>query len=376
MTSAVQTTNRLVLEEIHSRLGATMKLEDGWSVPASYGDKAAEYDAVRKQGVGLLDLSARGRLLVTGSEAVAFLNGLITNDLKTLAENRWMPAAFPNVQGRLVASVRVIRTADEIRNDKPSPRFLLDTEARTHQSVLSSLNRFTFAGDFQVTDLTGQFSLLSVQGKRASELIATVLGEAGEIEPNEVRELPWRDALITLWRATHTAEDGFDLLVANEDAETLWQAVVEAGARPIGFEALEVLRIEAGQARYGVDMDESNVVSETNLDEAISFTKGCYIGQEIIARIKYRGHVAKKLTGLIFDSEVEIQAGVKIYSEDEKEIGRLTSATFSPVLRRTIALGYVKYDYLEPGTRVVALAQESRISATVSKLPFIGGELV
>jgi len=154
----------------------------------------------------------------------------------------------------------------------------------------------------------------------------------------------------------------------------LWQALTNAGARPLGFDAFETLRIETGQPRYTIDMDETNVVSETNLDDAISYTKGCYIGQEIVARIKYRGHVAKKLTGLLFERGVSVQGGAIIRSLDEKEIGRITSVTLSPHLGRTIALGYVRYDYLAAGTTLKVAAADTEFSATVTELPFVRGE--
>jgi folate-binding protein YgfZ len=362
-----------VLDEVHANLGATMKLQNGWLVPASYGNTSAEYAAVRIKGAGLIDLSSRGRLLVSGSEAVSFLNGLITNDMKTLDENRWMPAAFLNVQGRLIASVRVIRVLDEIRSGKAVPRFLIDTEPATHNAVLSGLNRFTLAGDFRVIDLTDEMSLLSIQGKEASPVVRAVLGETAEMEEYQSRQLKWLSGMVFLFRATHTAEDGFDLVVNAQDTKTLWEALLQAGARPFGFDTLEVLRIEAGQPRYGIDMDETNVVSETNLDDAVSFTKGCYIGQEIIARIKYRGHVAKKLSGVIFDEGAQIEPGVKMLSRDDKEIGRVTSVSFSPTLNRTIALGYLKYDYLAPGTNMKAVSGESRFPARVTELPFVRG---
>ena len=184
------------------------------------------------------------------------------------------------------------------------------------------------------------------------------------------------DSNVSIIRATHTAEDGFDLFVDVSNAQNLWDLLAKAGAQPVGADASETLRIEAGIPRYGIDMDETNVVTETNLDDAVSFTKGCYIGQEIIARIKYRGHVAKKLAGLTFDStgsEIELDRGAKIFSTDDKEIGRLTSVTFSPHLKRTIALGYVKYDYLAPGTRVIVAMGEQKCSSEVVELPFIHG---
>jgi folate-binding protein YgfZ len=297
-----------------------------------------EYAAVRDGGVGLIDLSTRGRISVGGSEAITFLNGLITNDLKTLEENRWMPAAFANVQGRLLAAVRVLKRANDI---------LLDTEAVTREKVLKLIERFTLAGDFKVADLTDVTALISIQGRGASELTAEAI-----IVP-----------------ATHTAEKGFDILIDAEQKTTLWQSLVDAGATPVSERVQEVLRIEAGIARYGIDMDETNVVTETNLDDAVSYTKGCYLGQEIIIRIKHRGHVAKKLTGLKFQTDQAIESGALIRSADDKEIGRVTSAAFSPKLETTVGLGYVRYEYLTPGTPVVV----NGVAATTHELPIVRG---
>jgi tRNA-modifying protein YgfZ len=353
------------LNEVHRRLGAVLTESDGWSLPVSYGDVLLEYATVREGGAGLIDLSSRGRLLVSGSEAVQFLNGLITNDMKTLAEDQWMPAVFPNVQGRLIASVRVVHTP---------AGYLIDTEPATHQRVLQTVARFTMAGDFHVADLTAEVAELSLQGARAAEILRVVLGEAAaKIDRFAVAFVHFRSNQVTIIRATHTAEDGFDLFVEARSAASLWEALSAAGARPVGFEAFEILRIEAGQPRYGIDMDETNVVSETNLDDAISYTKGCYIGQEIVARIKYRGHVAKKLIGVLFEQEVNVEAGATIRSVDDKEIGRITSVTLSPNLGRTVALGYVKYDYLASGTSVDVVSGDSEFAAKVATLPFVGG---
>jgi len=325
-----------------------------------------EYSAVREGGAGLIDLSLRGRLLVSGSEAVLFLNGLITNDMKTLVANSWMPAVFPNVQGRLLAAVRIIHRADG---------FLIDTEAATFETVATLLQRFTLAGDFRVTDLTTATATLSLQGRNASQIILQALGEtSAHVARQGVATAPLEQGgKVTVIRATHTAEDGFDLFVNANEVQALHESLTKGGAQPVGAEALEVLRIEAGIPRYGVDMDETNVVTETNLDEAVSFTKGCYIGQEIIARIKYRGHVAKKLTGLIFESQAALVSGAKVSSMDDKEIGRVTSTAFSPRLNRTVALGYVKYDYLAPGTSVKVVSAEKELPAEVAELPLIRG---
>ena len=367
------------LDQTHTRLGAEMRIQDGWSVPGSYGDVLFEYAAVREGGAGIIDLSARGRILVSGSEAVQFLNGLITNDMKTLAANSWMSAAFPNVQGRLIASVRVVRLKDERTDRNVCPTFLIDTEPATHERVLKIIERFTLAGDFRVTDITRQTALLSVQGGKSAGTVGSVLGEeAAGIAANRAIQIRRQQSDVadligdvTVIRTTYTAADGFDLIVNSDQAGSLWDALQSAGARPVGYDALEILRIEAGLPRYSVDMDETNVVTETALDDAVSYTKGCYVGQEIIARIKYRGHVAKKLSGLAFEQAVKVEVGAAIKSADGKEVGRITSVTYSPHLGRTIALGYLKYDYLAPDTSVKISAGDEVLLAQVTELPFV-----
>src|SRR5215813_6108683 len=332
------------------------------SAPVTDESISRAYKAVRDGGAGLIDLSKRGRILVSGSEAVMFLNGLITNDMKTLDANSWMTAAFPNVQGRLLAVVRILHRLDG---------FLLDTEQATRQKVVHLLDRFTLAGDFRVTDVSELTSMFSLQGRQAADIVRTTFGEgAAGTERHCISVAQLGSADVTLIRATHTAEDGFDLLVSAQDSGELHQALSKAGALLVDDETTEILRIEAGIPTYGVDMDESTVVTETNLDDAVSFTKGCYLGQEIIVRIKHRGHVAKRLTGIICEGHADIEGGVKILSIDDKEIGRVTSSAFSPELNRTIALGYVKYDYLTPGTKVKV---SNEISAEVAQLPFVRG---
>lgn len=322
----------------------------------------SDYSVVRDGGAGLIDLSSRGRIRVSGSEATMFLNGLITNDVKTLAENRWMPAAFPTVQGRLIGAVRIARGKDS---------FLIDTDAESHEAVLKTISRFTLAGDFHVRDVTSETLLLSIQGKRAVEVVENVFATSvSDLPRNGLVELEWQNTPVTIIRATHTAEDGFDVVIDSVHSTAVREALVKAGAQPVGEDTFETLRVEAGIARFGRDMDETNVVTETNLDDAVSYTKGCYVGQEIIVRIKHRGHVAKKLTGLRLETDGKIEPGTLIKSTDGAEIGKVTSTTFSPKLGNTIALGYVRYEYLAADTNVMV---DEGIAATVTELPFVRG---
>ena len=305
-----------------------------------------EYEAVRDGGAGMIDLSwSRGRIRVSGSEATMFLNGLMTNDMKTLAANRWMPAVFPTVQGRLIGAVRVIRGSDA--------SFLIDTETASHEAVLKTISRFTLAGDFKIFDVTAEMSLLTIQGQGAAAILEKILEQGvSELPQYGLVQTTWQNVPVTIIHASHTPEDGFDIVIDLSRKAELQQALEAAGAQPIGEETFEILRVEAGIARYGQDMDETNVIPETNLDNAVSYTKGCYVGQEIIVRIKHRGHVAKKLTGLRFETDRQIEPGAVIRSLDNQEIGRVTSAVISPKLG-SIGLGYVRYEYLAEGTRVV-----------------------
>lgn len=369
------TIHKLSLDETHRRHGATFAERDGWQLPSAYGDARAEYEAVRGgETAGLIDLSGRARIEVSGAEAVQFLNGLITNDVKTLEAGAWMLAAFPNVQGRLLAPARVARPGAEAG-------FLIDTESVTHDKVYRTLERFTLAGDFRVRDVSAETTQFSLQGAQAHSIIESVLGGGGGLaeigQQQGVSVVSWREThALTVLRSTHTGEDGYDLIVSTSMAAELWEALLAAGARAVGYDAFEVLRVEAGEPRYGVDVDETNVVLEAvTEDETVSYTKGCYIGQEIIARIHWRGHVAKRLAGLVLEDDAELEAGAKVRTAEGKEIGRITSSVFSPRLGRRIALGILKYDFLQPGTGVLVVsgAAEAERAARVASLPFVRG---
>ncbi|HEX5705689.1 MAG TPA: glycine cleavage T C-terminal barrel domain-containing protein [Pyrinomonadaceae bacterium] len=336
------------------------------------------YEAVRGGGAAVFDLRERGRVEVAGAEAVQFLNGLVTNDVKALSDGRWMRAAFPNVQGRLIANARVLRTGDA---------FLFDTEPATRAALLKTLERFTLAGDFRVRDLTGETSCLSVQGARAADVVRETLGEeAAALARGQVFKSQGGGhssdvgrrftRTFTILRDTHTSEDGFDVIVGASDADALLAELTRAGALRAVGEASEVLRVEAGVPVYGKDVDESSVVLEAVAEEAVSFTKGCYVGQEIIARIHWRGHVAKKLAGLVFEGDARPATPARLLAgEADREAGRVTSAVFSPRLGRAVALAVVKYEFLKAGTRLrIASGEgEEALAARVAELPLVRG---
>ncbi len=311
-------------------------------------DLLNEYRVLRENGIGFYE-QKRGLIEVSGKEAIQFLNGLITNDVENLESYRWMLAAFPNAQGRLLAPVRVLRF-DE--------RFLFETEEKTREKVFQNLFRFTFAGDFKVEDLTEDFSCFSVRGNEISNFKYKIPTEnkiiGAKINNDE------DGYSISAFRAA-----GFDVFVPKISKENFANELKNLGAIKIGEETQEVLRIENGIPKYGVDADEMTIVPELGIENLISYTKGCYIGQEIIARIHFRGHIAKQFTGLILENEAQTNNELK--SLDGKNAGKITSVTFSPKLEKFIALAFVRYDYLAEGAEL----KVNDTTATVKNLPFI-----
>jgi folate-binding protein YgfZ len=308
------------------------------------------YNFIEGGGSGFVE-QRRGLIAVWGKEAVQFLNGLLTNDVAKLESFRWMSAAFPNAQGRLLATVRVLKI-DE--------KFLFETEAATHEKVFQNLFRFTFAGDFFVEDLSENFSYLSVFGNQFTNFKYKIPTD------NEIIGAQFFDDAGFMIRPIRGS--GFDIFVPKPAKEDFANDLRELKSVEISGELYEVLRVERGIPLYGVDMDETTIVPELGIDNLISYNKGCYIGQEIIARIHFRGHIAKQLTGLLFaDANASVSPGDELKSPDGKNAGKITSITFAPKLEKTIALGFVRYDYLAEGTAL----QAGDSAATVKNLPFV-----
>ena len=295
------------------------------------------YNHIRSGGTGYYEHD-RGLIAVWGKEAVPFLDGMITNDMKTLEDGMQMLAAFPNAQGRLLAVVRVLRQGE---------RFLIETEEATREKVYQNLFRFTYAGDFFVEDLSEQYQYFEFFGTRAS-----------------TRSWQWNEKSFFGF-VGRGSEDYY--IPSDEWADSFREKALSMGDPEISDDTYEILRIESGIPKYGVDMDETTIVPELGLEGLISYNKGCYIGQEIIARIHFRGHVAKQLTGLIMSEPGDISTGSELTSPDGKNAGRVTSTTYSPQLEKHIALAYVRYEFLAEGTEL----KITEHNATVKALPFI-----
>lgn len=348
------------LADFHKENGARFVEREGWSLPAHFGDPAAEYDAVRS-AAGWLDLADRAILSVSGPDSVEWLQGMLSNDVAALKPGEGIPAAVLNIQGKILADVRVLRTADA---------FLLELDEPLAAGVLEHLNRYLIADEVELADLSGELAMISIQGPAAETALSGLL-DAPSLPSGSLQhgEIEFAGARIRIVGATHTGEAGFDI-VASADGLAAVAALPHARSiRWVGLEAWETLRIEAGIARYGPDMDADTLLLETSLDDAVSFTKGCYLGQETVERIHSRGHVNRKLVGLMAEGDTVPVPGAPVLI-DERAIGRITSATVSPRLGRPIALGYVHRDHIEPGSAVLIGHGDDRIAASVRALPF------
>jgi folate-binding protein YgfZ len=336
-------------------------------MPNDYGDVRGEYQAIRA-GVAVIDLSSAGKLQVSGKNAVQFLNGLVSNDVKTLQVGDGVLAAFPTLQGKLSALCRIYN---------PGTHFLLELDAINREKIFKNLSRFVPAGEFFVTDVSDHFALISLQGLQAAELIEALTDEPIEGEAKyKIRERQIAHANVFIATHSRCGETGFDLFVPAEFAQKVREAILatgkEFGARAVGGAAFEIARIEAGVPREGVDAGENYIILESGLEPAVSYTKGCYLGQEVIARIHWRGQPAKQLRGLLIDADQLPPPGTAIYAGDGKKVGEITSSTRSLALDRFIALGYVHRYYLDPGTEFTLKNGEVEIGrAEIVNLPFV-----
>lgn len=345
------------------------------SIPSDYGNPLEEYDAI-ESSAGIIRLPDSSVLSLRGKNAEQFLNGLVSNDVKSLEPGQGTLAAFLDVAGKVQALTRIYKA-----QDGDSTEFLLELESVNAAKTLRNLSRFVLAGEFFVDDLTNSLSIISIQGPKSASLIAELCGEELPDERYSHKMILVRGTPVRIARNARCANSGIDIFAPADQASKVWDALLDASARsrlgamPIGRTVFDMARIEAGIPREPEDITPENILNETGLESAISYTKGCYLGQEIVARIHWRGQPARRLCGLaletIVDSEVPPVA-TELFSPEDRKVGRLTSITQSFGLNRTIALGYVHKYHITPGTRLTLKSDEQAVgTAEVVALPFI-----
>ena len=399
----------LPLREFHTRLGAQFATVNGAEVVADYGDASAEHAALRASA-GVLDLSFRSRLCLTGADRGRFLHGQVTNDVKKLHDGEGCYAALVTAKGKMQSDLNLYCLPEEI---------LLDFEPGLTQIVSQRLEKYLVADDVQVVDVTPHYGLLSVQGPKSESVVrALSLFTAAPDQPFRFTKIS--DATLgeiylvnqprcslprpaTEERGESRGEGqppdnqpsssppsppaaggegvpiacvGFDLFVPVNSlgavADKLVAAAKSVGGRACGWTALETARIEAGIPRFGADMDETNIPLECGLEaRAISYNKGCYIGQEVLNRIHSIGHVNRELRGLRLADDLKSLPvkGDKLFANG-KEVGYITSAVHSPALNWNLALGYVRRETNAVGTELKLRSAGNESVVRVVEVPF------
>lgn len=359
----------LLLHEFHQGIGARFSELNSAQIVADYGDWQKEYKALRESAV-VIDLSFRGRICLLGADRIRFLHGQITNDVKKLHVGDGCYAALTSAKGKMESDLNVFNLPDEL---------LLDFEPGLTQKISQRLEKYIVADDVQIADVAPHYGLLSVQGPKASEVVNAVgLGKAPEKNfcIIKVSDATMGEIYLANQPRALAGKFGCDIFVPNQSlgavADKLIAAAKAMGGGAAGWTALETARIEAGIPRFGADMDETNLPMECIEGRAMSFNKGCYIGQEVLNRIHAVGHVTKELRGLRLADDLKIlpQKGDKLF-RDGKEIGYVTSAVKSPALNANIALGYVRREANEIGTELTLKAAGEESPVKIVELPFV-----
>ncbi len=350
----------------HQQLGALFGPAGEWEMPVHYGDPIAEHHAVRT-GVGIADLSHRGKLTVTGDDRVTWLQSIISNDILPLQSGDWLYSSFMTHKGKMLSYFRVYRLEESLLVEDVG-----ETGAVTHDTFRKFLLYGTKA---KMKNCGETWGIILVSGPKAPDLVRQVfdIDVAGLKTGNFLTHDP--DGQATLIATTQeTGERDVEILMPNEALDQAWSRLWEAGKavnlRAFGTEARESLRIEAGIPKLGPDLNERIVPPEANLEgKAFSLSKGCYPGQEVVARMDTYGTVKRRLVGLIINSETIPLPDAKVFSDD-REVGWVSSAIHSPTLNKTLAFAFPLRDFTAPGTTLQVEMDGQRHPSVVQTLPF------
>jgi folate-binding protein YgfZ len=358
----------LQLHQFHESLGARFTDLNGKEAVSDYGDASKEYRSLTEKA-GVLDLGFRGRLCLTGADRVRFLHGQVTNDIRSLQVGTGCYAALVTAKGRMQSDLNVYCLAQEL---------LLDFEPGLAAEVSARLEKYVVADDVQLIDVALPYGLLSFQGPDSMAIASRL-----EIFP-DLPSTPFHFCTVSdptlgelyLANQPRLGTVGFDLYLPAQGVAAVADRAIAAakaiGGGVCGWEAFEAARIEAGIPRFGVDMDETNFPQECGIEcRAISYQKGCYIGQEVLNRIHTIGHVNRQFSGLKLAKDLRAlpQKGDKLWWQG-REVGLVTSALVSHRLAQPIALGYLRREPNEIGTELILKTKEGESVAQVAALPF------
>jgi aminomethyltransferase len=336
--------------------GATLGEYRGAETSVSFGNSAEEFRALLED-CGLYDMSWQAKLVLTGEDRVRWLNGMVTNNVRDLAVGHGVYSLLLTAQGRIVADLVSYNRGD----------YLLVTSDRSQvQAITEMFERYIIMDDVEVADISDKLSALGLAGPKAAEALHKAGIEVSQLSQGELVDLVWQNIGITVARGTHPNWESYEIWFAPEHSSALWDALRNAGATPVGSEALDWYRIARGIPRYGIDLTQRDLPQETEQKHALNFAKGCYIGQEIVERIRARAILHRTFTGFELGEEPPA-TGTKI-TQGDRNIGEITSSARIPFPsgQRTLALGYLRRDFEKPGTTV----QIGEQTATVQSIPF------
>lgn len=324
-----------------------------WAVDS--GELRAEFSELLS-GCGVFDLNTRARIAVSGGDRVRWLNGMVTNNIRDLAVGRGVYAFLLNPQGHILGDLYAYNRGESI---------VIETEKSQVEKLLQTFDRYIIMDDVELADVTANVAGISVAGPKANAMLRAAGIEPGALEPLQITDL---QSNATIVRGDMPGVECYEIWLAPENHDQLWSQLLKSGGRPISEATLELLRMAAGVPRYGQDIRERDLPQETEQSRALNFNKGCYIGQEIVERIRSRGAVHRKFTG--FEVEGPLPAiGAKIQSEG-RDIGEVTSAANLPLPagERGVALGYVRRELATPGRKF----QLENTRLAIANLPFAG----
>ena len=353
------------LHTTHQQLGALFGPAGEWEMPVHYGDPVAEHHAVRT-GVGIADLSHRGKQTVTGEDRVTWLQSIISNDILPLQSGAWLYSSFMTHKGKMLSYFRVYRLEDYL---------LVEDVGEAGSVTYETFRKFLLYGTKAKMKNGGDtWGIILVSGPKTPLLMQQSLGvDVTGLQPGSflTHDLNGHTALIAATQ--ETGERDIEILVPNEAMEPYWNRLWETGGnglRAFGTEARESLRIEAGIPKLGPDLNERIVPPEANLEgKAFSLSKGCYPGQEVVARMDTYGTVKRRLVGLVINSETIPPPDAKVFSDD-REVGWISSAIHSPTLNKTLAFAFPLRDFTAPGTALQVDVDGQRHPSVVQALPF------
>ncbi len=322
------------------------------------GEVCAEFRAV-VSGCGVHDLSSRAKISLTGGDRTRWLNGMVTNNIRDLGPGRGVYAFLLNPQGHILGDLYAYNRGESL---------LVDTDQSQVEKILAVFDKYIIMDDVEVANITDRIGAVGIAGPKSRETLRAAGFDVPELEALQFVEITWQQTSVTVVRGDYPQVESFELLLPPGDTERVSEALQKAGAKPVGTAALDLLRIAAGIPRYGVDIRERDLPQETEQERALNFSKGCYVGQEIVERIRSRGQVRRKFTG--FEIEGALPAAGSKIQVDGKDVGEITSAASLPVAtgERRVALGYIRRESATPGKQVEAGGS----AATVANLPFAG----